>query len=51
MFDKIFLGFLALFLVLFGIAAVTNLQIVWMEPVTGIAALIAGVIGIVRAVR
>lgn len=51
MFDKLFLVFLAIFLLLYGVAAVTNLQIVWMEPLTGGAALIAGVIGVIRAVR
>ena len=51
MFDKLFLIFLDIFLLLFGLSAVTNVEIVWMGPVTGVAALIAGVIGIVRAVR
>jgi len=35
---------LAVFLLLTGFAAVTNIQIVWMHPITGIAALVAGVL-------
>lgn len=36
--------FLVIFLVLYGLGAVTNFRVVWMEPITGIAALLAGVL-------
>lgn len=51
MFDKLFLVFLGVFLLLFGIAAVTNITVVWMTPLTGLAALCAGVVGLIRAFR
>ena len=46
--DKLVLILLGVFLVLFGIAHATNLQIVWMEPITAIAALAAGIICLIR---
>ena len=51
MFDKLFFGCLAAFLLLYGIAHVTNIQIVWMDPLTGLVALIAGVVGIIRVCK
>jgi len=51
MFDKAFLVCLGVFLLLFGIAAVTNIQVVWMVPLTGLAALVAGAIALIRAFR
>ena len=41
----------ALQLLLFGIEHVTNLRIVWMQPIEGIAALCAGVVCLFRAIR
>ncbi len=51
MFDKILLVCLGIFLLLYGVAHATNLQIVWMDPITAIAALVAGVICLVRAIK
>jgi len=50
-FDKLFLVLLGVFLLLFGIAAVTNIEVMWMGPLTGLAALAAGVVGLIRAFR
>jgi hypothetical protein len=49
--DKLVLILLGIFLLLWGIAHATNIQIVWMEPVTAIAALCAGVVCLIRALR
>jgi hypothetical protein len=38
------LMFLAVFLILFGIASATNVEIVWMESVTALSSLAAGVL-------
>ncbi len=35
----------------YGIAHATNLQIVWMEPITAISALCAGVVCLIHALR
>lgn len=51
MFDKVFLIFLCVFLLLFGIFAVTNIEVVWGRPVMGLAALAAGIVGLIRAFR
>jgi uncharacterized membrane protein len=50
MFDRLILISLGIFTVLFGIAAVTNIEIVWMKPITGLAALVCGVVCLIRAV-
>lgn len=49
--DRWYLIPLGIFLLLFGINAVTNLQIVWMAPLTGFAALVAGIIILVKCLR
>lgn len=49
--DKLVLILLGIFLVLFGIAHVTNIEIVWMGPIMGLAALVAGAICLFRAFR
>ena len=49
--DKLTLILLGIFLLLYGIAHATNVQIVWMEPITAIAALAAGVVCLIRALR
>lgn len=49
--DKLFLILLCIFLCLFGIFAVTNLQVEWGKPIMGFSALIAGVVGLIRAVK
>lgn len=51
MFDKLFLVLLCVFLLLFGIFSVTNLEVVWGRPLMGLAALVAGVVGLIRAFR
>lgn len=51
MFDKLFLILLGVFLLLFGVFAVTNLEVAWGEPLMGFAALAAGVVALVRALR
>lgn len=49
--DKLVLLCLAVWALLFGIAHVTNIQIVWMTPIMGIAALVLGVVCLIRAFR
>lgn len=49
--DRLFLILLAVFLLLWGFAHATNIQVVWMEPITAIAALAAGVVGIIKACK
>ena len=51
MLDLLFYCFLGLFLLLTGIAAVTNIVVVWMDPVTGICALVAGILCCVIAFK
>lgn len=51
MFDKLLLILLGIFLLLYGIFAVTNIDVVWGRPLMGFSALAAGVICIVRAAR
>lgn len=43
--------FLAVFLILFGIFSVTNLEVVWGRPIMGFSALIAGGLLVYRVVR
>lgn len=45
--SKLFMILLCVFLLLFGIFAVTNLRITWGEPLMGIAALAAGIVGLI----
>ena len=49
--DRLILILLGVFLLLFGAGAVTNVVIVWMGPVTGLAALACGVVCLIRALR
>ena len=51
MFDKLLLILLGIWALLFGIAAVTTIEIVWMKPITGIAALFLGVVCLIRAFK
>lgn len=51
MIDKLLLVLLGIFLLLYGIFAVTNLDVVWGRPIMGFAALVAGVVCLVRAVK
>jgi hypothetical protein len=49
--DKLFLILLGIFLLLYGFAHATNIQIIWMAPLTAIAALAAGIVALIRALR
>ena len=49
--DKLVLVFLGVFLLLFGVFAVTNLQVEWGKPIMGFSALIAGVVCLIRVIR
>lgn len=51
MFDKLLLILIGLFLLLFGLFAVTNIDVVWGRPIMGFAALAAGVVCVIRAFR
>ncbi len=49
--DKLLFILLGIFLVLFGILAVTNLQVEWSKSIMGFSALAAGVVCLFRALR
>ena len=49
--DKLILILLGIFTLLFGIFAVTNIQVVWQKPIEGMAALACGVVCLVRAAK
>ena len=49
--DKLVLVLLGVFLLLYGVMHVTNIQIVWMGPIAGFAALVAGAVCVFRGVR
>jgi len=49
MFDRLVLICLAVFFILYGILAVTNIEIVWSRPIMGFAALIVGLVCGARA--
>ena len=49
--DKLVLILLGVFLLLFGIFAVTNIEVVWGKPLMGFAALAAGIVCLIRALR
>ena len=48
--DKLVLILLGIFLMLFGLFAVTNIQVDWGKPIMGFSALAAGVICLFRGV-
>lgn len=50
-FDKLILICLAIFSLLFGIFTVTNIRVEWGNPLMGFAALVLGIVCIVRLVR
>lgn len=49
MFDKLVLILLGIFLLIYGLMTVTNIEIVWMKPICGLSALVAGVVLLIRA--
>lgn len=51
MFDRIILILLGIFALVYGIMAVTNIEIVWMKPLAGFAALALGIVCLIRALR
>lgn len=48
MLDKVVLVCLAIWALLFGIFSVTNLRVEWGQPIMGFAALVLGVVCIIR---
>jgi hypothetical protein len=51
MFDRVILILLAVFFLLFGLFSVTNITVEWGKTLMGLAALIVGIVCLVRAVR
>ncbi len=49
--DKLFYVLLGVFLLLFGVFAVTNVDIVWGKPIMGFSALVAGIVCIIKAIK
>lgn len=49
MLDRIVLICLAVWALLFGLVHVTNIQVAWSEPLMGFAALVLGIICLIRA--
>lgn len=49
--DKLLLVLLGIFLLLYGVFAVTNLQVEWGRPIMGFSALAAGAVCLFRASR
>jgi uncharacterized membrane protein len=50
-FDKVVLVCLAIWALLFGLFAVTNIQVTWGGPIMGFAALVLGAVCLIRAFR
>jgi hypothetical protein len=51
MLDKIILICLAVWALLYGLLAVTNLEVTWGRPICGFAALALGIVCAIRAFR
>jgi hypothetical protein len=51
MLDRLTLVCLAVWALLFGLFKVTNVQVVWGDPLMGFAALVLGVVCLVRLFR
>ena len=49
--DRVVLALLAIWAILFGIFSVTNVQVDWGRPVMGFAALILGVVCLIKVLR
>jgi hypothetical protein len=49
--DKLLFILLGIFLLLFGIFSVTNIDVAWGKPIMGFAALAAGIVCLARAFR
>lgn len=50
MFGRVFLICLCIFLLLFGLFSVTNVEVEWGRPFMGFAALIAGIVGLIYGI-
>lgn len=50
-FDKLILILLAVFMLIFGIFGVTNLQVTWGPQIMAFAALVLGAVCLIRAFR
>jgi hypothetical protein len=51
MFDRIVLISLAVWALLTGLLAVTNIHVEWSQPICGFAALVLGIVCLIRAFR
>lgn len=51
MFDRLLLIFMGVFFLLYALFAVTNIEVAWGEPIKGFAALGAGVVCVIRALK
>lgn len=51
MLDKLVLWCLAIWALLFGLFTVTNVQVEWGRPLMGFAALVLGIVCLVRAIK
>jgi len=49
--DKVVLVTLAVWALIFGLLTVTNLEVVWGRPLMGFAALVLGIICLIRIFR
>lgn len=49
--DRVVLICLAVWALLFGLATVTNVRVDWMNPLMGFAALVLGIVCLIRAFR
>lgn len=49
--DRLVLILLGIFLLLYGVMHVTNIKVVWMEPICGFAALTAGAVCLIRGLK
>lgn len=49
--DRVVLTCLAVWALLFGLFSVTNVEVVWGRPLMGLAALVLGVVCLIRAFK
>ena len=49
--DRWVLILLGVFLLIFGILTVTNIQVEWSRPIMGFSALVAGAVCLIRGVK
>lgn len=49
--DRLILILLAVFFMFFGIATVTDMNVLWSKPIIGYSAMIIGVVCIIRGVK